>query len=218
LLFDDMRGDVHDLAAQQLRVLDRVSHHFASGVDIVFCPTYYSSDPILERLFGQRPSAYWADLGKGLDSHIGVFWTGEKVCSESYSQSNLDSLCELMRRKLTLWDNYPVNDSRRLCDFLRLGAFENRHAWLRDYLNLHVTNPMNQAWLSLLPLSTLPAVYAESDTDQRQQAQALAWEQTLQFFGDQAAELLTGMGGAMALELSDWLQGRYAFDEACLTD
>ena len=66
ILFDDMRGDVPDLAERQAAIV-----HFAAerGVaDRIFCcPSYYSDDPILDVAFGARPPFYLEQLGRLLD-------------------------------------------------------------------------------------------------------------------------------------------------------
>ena len=244
VLFDDMRGDKKYLAKTQLAIVDLVASILGDAAEITVCPTYYTTDSILETLFGQRPKNYWEDIGAGLDPKIKVFWTGEKVCSESYSKFNLEFISEALQRAPSLWDNYPVNDSKRLASRLLLKPFENREPWLRDYLSAHHVNPMNEAWLSLLPLSTLPPVYDERHDDLKQ-AQSRVWRETLESFGEDIANIipvdverfhsngLTGMStaeqagflekyskrkSAMAQEVYAWLNGYYAFDEACLTD
>ena len=53
------------------------------------CPSYYSYDPALDRLFGQRPLEYLEELGQGLSPEIEVYWTGERICSKSYTVEHL---------------------------------------------------------------------------------------------------------------------------------
>ena len=77
ILFDDMRGDVPDLAERQAAIV-----HFAAerGIaDRIFCcPSYYSDDPILDVAFGARPPFYLEQLGRLLDPAIRIFWTGRR--------------------------------------------------------------------------------------------------------------------------------------------
>src|SRR5690606_41082942 len=54
VLFDDMRGDIPDLAARQIEIVNWIRDR-TSAQRLIFCPTYYSDDPILDRIFGARP-------------------------------------------------------------------------------------------------------------------------------------------------------------------
>ena len=84
ILFDDMRGDVASLSEIQARVIADITE-WSSAKSFVVCPTYYSDDPVLERVFGQAPPKYLQDFGRRLDPAIDVFWTGERICSAGYS-------------------------------------------------------------------------------------------------------------------------------------
>src|SRR5690606_16375993 len=122
LLFDDMRGDLPDLAQQQIDLV-RLATDTTSASRIIFCPTYYRSDPVLETVFGTRPLNYWEALGRDLDPEVDIFWTGPRVCSETYPLEHLPTVHQLLTRRPFLWDNYPVNDSASLSALLRLRAF-----------------------------------------------------------------------------------------------
>jgi hyaluronoglucosaminidase len=161
ILFDDMRESGKLMARNQLHIIDYLSER-CEVKNIIVCPSYYTTDPVLEKVFGPRPENYWADLGRGLDASLNIFWTGERVCSASFNQDNLDFIASEFRRKPSLWDNYPVNDGERMSQFLHLLPFAGRASWLQDYTAHHFANGMNQAHLSLLPLSTLPAVYTDA--------------------------------------------------------
>ena len=244
LLFDDMRGDTPGLARRQLEVADWVAARLPADCKLLFCPSYYTTDPVLESVFGAMPKSYWHELGVALDPRISFFWTGPRVCSEHFERSDFEMISTKMRRKPTLWDNYPVNDSRKLCRYLRVMPFSNREPWLADWLEGHYANPMNQPYLSLLPLSTLPPVYqkeSEADLKQRQQRH---WDRALEKLARNPAILREGaskfatdgldqltpsdtdyfLNQARAhpepvyKELEQWLSGAYAFDEACLTE
>lgn len=252
ILFDDMRGDDKALAARQIAIIDWIASRDVAE-RIVMCPTYYSTDPILESVFGARPKNYWRELGRTLDAGIGFFWTGNKVCAESFCKYELESIADEMQRLPVLWDNYPVNDSRKLCNFLRIAPFKGREPWLSDYSDGHYANPMNQALASLLPLSTLAPIYAldrsisSSEDGQRRllASQQQCWNDELAVLAandpetvakacnDFASRGLEGLDQAekaawidrlqrqsngLHREIVDWLQGGYAFDEACLTE
>lgn len=233
ILFDDMRGDMPGLASQQLGLVDEVLAVSKAQRHIV-CPTYYSDDPVLEKVFGQRPADYWRDFGGGLDSSVDYFWTGTKVCSTEYNESSLVAISEQMKRPPILWDNYPVNDGERMSRHLHLAPFSGRPGrvpWLRGQL----VNPMNQCWLSRIPLLSVPAGRGLSDiTDALTEVcpvdlsvllerdVALFQQQGLDnIAADQRETLLAEyqqFDHPCAREVVEWLQEQYRFDPACLTD
>lgn len=162
ILMDDMKGNVEDLAKKQIEILNWISVN-SKAKEIIFCPTYYSDDPVLEKLYGKMPENYFNDLNKSLDSKISVFWTGDLVCSKGYTEEYLKTTSEKLGRKPMLWDNYPVNDGPRMCKFLHLAPFENRPASIAKYLTGHTVNPMNQAALSKIVMLTLVDSYEQGD-------------------------------------------------------
>ena len=93
MLFDDMRGDVPDLAERQAAIV-----HFAAerGVAerIFCCPSYYSDDPILDVAFGARPPFYLEQLGRLLDPAIRIFWTGAEVVRPRIQPGHLARVAE----------------------------------------------------------------------------------------------------------------------------
>ncbi len=163
ILFDDMKGDLPDLAARQAEIMDFVRQH-STAENIMMCPSYYSDDPILDKVFGARSDNYLEDLGKLLDPAIDIFWTGEKVCSASYSPTHLKVTAKKLGRKPFIWDNYPVNDGPKMSNFLHIKAFNNSAAALEKYANGHAVNPALQPILTLIPALTLSDFY-EADTD-----------------------------------------------------
>jgi hypothetical protein len=160
ILFDDMRGDVPELASRQAAIV-----HFAaerSGASrIICCPSYYSDDPILDVAFGERPPGYLENLGRTLDGTIEVMWTGEEVCSREYSAGHLMRVAGQLGRKPFLWDNYPVNDGARMAQHLHLRAFTGRSAAIGDHLSAHGINLALQPVLSRIPALTLAESYAK---------------------------------------------------------
>ena len=160
ILFDDVPSSGEQMASLQLALCDRIRLK-AKAERIIVCPSYYTTDPILEKLFGPRPSDYWQTLGNGLDADIDFFWTGEQVCSATYSKDNLELITEQLQRPPVLWDNYPVNDGQKLSRHLHLKAFDSP-VFLSQLTAGHFANPMNQAYLSQLPLATLAFQYAQT--------------------------------------------------------
>ena len=158
ILFDDMRGDLPGLAHSQIEILDWIGSRTRAS-RLIFCPTYYSDDPVLERVFGAMPADYLEDLGTGLDPSIDIFWTGEEVCSRAYGVHHLERVAHALRRAPTIWDNYPVNDGPVMSLSLHLRAFTGRPAEMAGVIRGHAVNPANQAVLSRIPALTLAESY-----------------------------------------------------------
>ncbi len=243
LLFDDMRGDLPDLAATQTRLCHLAAEH-TTAQQIILCPTYYSDDPLLEHVFGAKPQNYWQTLGQQLDPSVALFWTGPKVCSETFPTEHLIQVTEKLNRKPFLWDNYPVNDGAQKSQHLHLRPFGTDRASLAPFIAGHAVNPMNQALLSRLALASLPLAYTQGANYNPEQllpillnaqcpeplAQALLLDlPLLQETGLTAMSAtdkqhLTNryrafaQSSQVACEVTDWLTDQYAFDPACLTD
>ena len=162
ILFDDMRGDLPNLARNQADILHWIGERTAAE-RLIVCPSYYSDDPVLDRVFGERPPRYLEDLGRALDPAIEVFWTGPEVCSREYTAGHLARVAETLGRAPALWDNYPVNDGPVMSDMLHLRAFTGRGG-ARDHISRHAVNPANQPTLSRIPAITLAEAYRLADT------------------------------------------------------
>jgi hypothetical protein len=130
---------------------------------LILCPTYYSDDPVLDRVFGARPAGYLNDLGRGLDPAIDVFWTGEEVCSRAYGVSGLGRVAEALRRRPVIWDNYPVNDGLVMSRSLHVRAFTGRPAAMAGVIRGHAVNPASQPVLSRIPVLSLAESYRLGD-------------------------------------------------------
>lgn len=231
VLFDDLRGDVPALAERQAAIV-RVCADVTKAGALYFCPTYYSRDPVLDRVFGQRPPGYLAELGRRLDPAVRIYWTGEEVVSPEIDAAHLRSVTEEIGRKICLWDNYPANDGPRMSRFLHLRALTGRRSEIAAHIEGHAINPAQQPYLSALPALTLAALYAEGpDYDYghafRTAAQRLfgtplaemlsadlAWLQDagLERLGTRRAELrerYAALGSPAAREVVAWLDGAY---------
>lgn len=173
ILFDDMRGDLPDLAQSQAEILHWIAGRTQAS-RVITCPTYYSDDPVLDRFFGERPANYLEDLGAALDPAIGVFWTGEEVCSAEYSPGHLARVAGQLGRKPVLWDNYPVNDGPRMSNFLHVRGMTGRPASIGGRLSGHAVNPALQPVLSRIPLLSLAASYRDGEAFQYGEATARA--------------------------------------------
>lgn len=158
ILFDDMDGDIPDLAARQAEVMAFVLDH-SPATRFFLCPSYYSDDAVLDRVFGQRPANYLADLGRLIDPAVAIYWTGEEVCSREIRCGHLGDVAQLLQRKPALWDNYPVNDGPRMSQHLHLRAFTGRSVAASEMLSHHAINPMSQPVLGCIPALSLPMLY-----------------------------------------------------------
>lgn len=158
ILFDDMRGDVADLATKQIEIVEWAASR-TNASRVIMCPSYYSDDPVLDRVFGARPPDYLEDLGKNLDPAIEIFWTGEEVISRQYSTGHLERVANTLQRRPLIWDNYPVNDGQRMSQYLHLRGFTGRPAEMADHVAAHGINPALQPTLGLIPAITLSDSY-----------------------------------------------------------
>jgi hyaluronoglucosaminidase len=233
ILFDDMKGDAPGLAEKQVAIVHWIAERAEAG-NLIVCPSYYSDDPLLDRVFGQRPLNYLAEFGARLDPSIGMFWTGEEVCSREFTKGHLDRVCNLIGRKPVLWDNYPVNDGKRMSQYLHLRAFTGRPAEIAGSIAAHAVNPALQPVLTRIPALTLAQSYAQGPAYEYGRAfdtaalavagpelahalrrdLSLLQDTGLDRLGD-AAERLRERYGAFdhpaAREIVAWLDGKYRF-------
>ncbi len=159
ILFDDMRGDLPDLSRTQAEIVHWIGARLP-GTALAMCPSYYTDDPILDRIFGTRPPHYLETLGQALDPAINIFWTGPEVCSREYTPGHLARVGEQLGRKPLLWDNYPVNDGPRMSPYLHLRAVTGRPASIMPHIAGHAVNPALQPVLTRIPALTLAESYA----------------------------------------------------------
>jgi hypothetical protein len=162
VFFDDMKGDLPELAERQVEIVHWIAERTTAS-RVIACPSYYTDDPVLDRVFGQRPANYLEDLGAGLDPGIQLMWTGEEVCSREFSPGHLARVTEQMRRKPFLWDNYPVNDGPRMSRHLHLRAFTGRPSAIAPHISAHGVNTASQAVLSRIPALSLAESYAKGE-------------------------------------------------------
>ncbi|MCB9671706.1 MAG: beta-N-acetylglucosaminidase domain-containing protein [Alphaproteobacteria bacterium] len=234
LFFDDMRGDLPDLAVTQAAICAEVRRAHPQ-LPIWLCPTYYTDDPVLDRVFGQRPDRYLETLGEGLPEGVEVFWTGDRVCSTAYEADVLAAVRERLGRPLAIWDNYPVNDGPRMCKRLHLRDPGGRGPALADVVSTWCVNPMNQAATSRLPLAAIARHLRGEPVDMGVLAReilgedlgdaVLAWTDRFQDLGldaltdrDDALRAFRDLPGPAAEEIVHWLEGRSIVGPECLTD
>lgn len=239
ILFDDMPGAIADLAERQVSIVNDIMA-MSSARRFVICPSYYSFDPVLEQIFGAMPERYLETLGELLPKQVDIFWTGSLVLSPGYSADDIAAISARVGRRPMIWDNYPVNDGKRISRFLHLQPVRNRPRELQELCSGFLANPMNQPLLSQLPLASL----AQNFFDTHYDADSFWREKLEQFVGAELAELLRRdverfqthgldtisederqtliaeyqrVAHPAAAEVIDWLQEGYRFDPACLT-
>jgi len=76
LFFDDMKASP-DMCHRQVELAHMVEA--STTAKIIFCPNYYSNDPLLDLLFGKRPEDYLESLGRSLSQNIDILWTGDLI-------------------------------------------------------------------------------------------------------------------------------------------
>jgi hyaluronoglucosaminidase len=242
ILFDDMRGDVENLAEIQARVAADASA-WSTAKRFIVCPTYYSFDARIVREFGPPPRRYLEDLGRALDSRIDVFWTGEKVISDSYSAAHLSEVANTIGRKVFIWDNSVANDAKSRTNRLFVDPCAGPWRLPAERVAGVAFNLMNEAYLSRLALSgfralldadpaePVPSVLATACEAQCGEALATLLREDLAIFQtvgldklDAAArdELIASFqphaADPYAAEILGWLRDEYQFDPLCLTD
>lgn len=243
ILFDDMPGEFCGLGTRQAAIATDALAAFSRRPRLLVCPTYYSFDPVLEQLFGKMPAGYLGELGEQLPADAELLWTGPQVVSPAYSREHLAVVAGRMGRAPLLWDNYPVNDGRKISRFLNLRPVDSARPWqLSKWSRGHLANPMNQPLLSTIALASLGCSYRLRDAYDPERFWA---EQVPQLVGTETAALLgrdlslfqdegldsmdetrraalageyRAVAAPAAVEVAEWLEGGYAFDPACLTD
>jgi hyaluronoglucosaminidase len=242
ILFDDMRGDVQNLSEIQARVAADVSA-WSTAKRFIVCPTYYSFDARIVREFGPPPRRYLQDLGRALDSRIDVFWTGEKVISETYSAAHLSEVDTMIGRKVFIWDNSVANDAKSRAHRLFLDPCAGPWRLPAQCVAGVAFNPMNEAYLSRLALSGFRALLDADPTERVASVLAAACEtqcgatvaallrEDLAIFqtagldnldaaarDEMVARYQPHAANSYAAEVLGWLRGEYQFDPLCLTD
>src|SRR5690554_714989 len=89
ILFDDMHPDTPELARTQAGIIKWVQEH--TGADKVsVCPTYYSDDPVLDRVFGERPADYLEPWVPSWTGRCGFSGPGRKSAPGRFHRATLN--------------------------------------------------------------------------------------------------------------------------------
>ena len=168
VFFDDLKDDKgrhHEDGKQQAEFLNRLQEnlrekHFDVEPLLTVPTEYYRRDML--KADGSAKN-YTADFAANLAENIVVLYTGDGVVCDGISDEDFSAACEIYRRDLGIWWNYPVNDYAVTADGnrnakLALGAIEKLPA--RNVQAIFF-NPMGQYELSKIALAT-GANYANS--------------------------------------------------------
>jgi hyaluronoglucosaminidase len=117
------------------------------------CPSYYSEDQLLERVFGKFESQFLEKLSETLPPGIPCMWTGPKVVSPTITVADVRRIAARVRRQIILWDNYPVNDLSMSAE-MHLGPLTGRDPRLPAVVYGYLNNPLLQEHLTFIPLAT----------------------------------------------------------------
>jgi hyaluronoglucosaminidase len=212
---------------------------WSSAGHFIVCPTYYSDDPVLAKLFGVTPQSYLHDLGRLVDPLIDIFWTGEKVISDRYSEVHLADVAHRIGRKPFIWDNHIANDSRIRSNFLFLDPSAGGWELPADRAAGLAVNPMNQPCLSRIALMGYQSLLCANRNDLLPNVCRLLCGSSFAQLLLEDAHVLQNVGFAgldskefarlldryssrgtdpYAREIASWLSGEYAFDPQCLTE
>jgi hyaluronoglucosaminidase len=117
------------------------------------CPSYYTEDPLLARVFGSFEARFLEKLAEHLPPSVACFWTGPKVVSKRITLADVRRVARRIQRRLILWDNYPVNDLS-MSKEMHLAPLAGRDARLPELIYGYLNNPLLQESLSFIPLAT----------------------------------------------------------------
>lgn len=232
ILFDDMRGDVNGLPDLQAAVIADICA-WSTARRFIVCPTYYSYDPRLTKEFGPPPKTYLRDLGQLIDPRIDIFWTGEKIISESYPAEHLIEVAVNLKRKPFIWDNSISNDSKARTEHLYLDP--SRWNLPTELVKGLAINPMNQPHLTRIALCRFRRLLGQEPMPADclslcgpiVAAQLQSHGELMQKGGlrqidpDTRSQLLaiceSVESNSYAKEIAGWLHHEYQFDPGCLT-
>lgn len=140
----EVEGRKHALLANRLFEALKANDKDAS---FAFCPTWYwgtGSDP------GHR--LYLEALADALDPEIYVFWTGPYVVPVHITTAEALEFRRIIKHKIILWDNYPVNDNHPA---IHLGPLTGRDKDLCEVVDGYMSNSMgSQSDINSIPVLT----------------------------------------------------------------
>lgn len=117
------------------------------NAQFILCPLVCWGD-------GTNPEhrAYLEALAKEMDPEIYVFWNGDGIVSPRITRLAAESFKNMIKHRMFLWDNYPVNDNNPT---LHLGPVRGRDSALCEIIEGYISNPLcSQNQINRIPLAT----------------------------------------------------------------
>lgn len=149
IFFDDISGIGTD-PNRQAELLNYLTDNFVKPkgdvADLIVCPTDYS------RLWANpKPNGALATYGNKLNPSVGVFYTGDFVCSD-LTHDTMAFVNGLIKRPAFYWWNFPVSDY--CLNYLLLGPSYGLDTSMRpEEIGGFVSNPMEYGVASLPALA-----------------------------------------------------------------
>lgn len=198
-------------ARAHVELTERLARKLGARDRVWFAPTIRSD----EHLDDSRLQYSKELLGAitGLDSQVGIVWSGPKLLSPTITAEDLSAIrARFGGRSLILDDRYPANGSgERVPLALILGPLRERDPALAGEIEAYVSTPMGELGASRLALLTIAAFLADPDrydADER-------WLEAMKRLAGDAPEALDALK-TQALEWGGWIgTANYhtAFDE-----
>ena len=175
LFLDDVPQDLQNpadrarfktLAEAHVYVTNKLDHYLKAQSPknhLTVTPTTYTN------AWGSRD--YIKELGPNVDPDVDLVWTGTKTVSPTITVAEAEEWGRYLHRPPLVWDNFPVNDG--IPWRLNLGPLRGRAPGLSGAVRGLLSNPMNQAHASMIPLQTIAAYlwnsvdYAPERTEQK---------------------------------------------------
>ena len=235
LFFDDMPVTDNLLSTQEEVVL-LANEVYPQG--LIFCPSFYTEDPILDKVFGNRPSGYVEGLKNHIPSNVEICWTGPKVISPEITDFYLAQTKMILGRPPFIWENLYANDGPKNCKFLKLRFFEGRESFL-PFISGMALNLMNQPelskilyWSTCLQLKglgpeeafnqSLKDLCTANFSDFLKKNRNLFFNEGLDKMSEELKQSLikelNEFNCPFSKDVKDYLQGIYIVGPECLTD
>ena len=111
----------------------------------VMCPTEYHQ-------IGE--TQYRSDLRENLNDEIKVFFTGDNVCAEVITESDMSLTKKAYNKPLFIWDNFPVSDFKYgVREYI--GPIKNRCTSMNKYAEGYFINPSIHYQISKVAMITM---------------------------------------------------------------
>ncbi len=186
------------------KILERQSTVW-HDVEWWICPSYYTDDPLLARVFGRFEANFLEKMAEHLPQSVACCWTGPKVVCKKITLADARRAARRIRRRLILWDNYPVNDLSMSRE-MHLAPLTGRDTLLPQVVDGYLNNPLLQESLSFIPLATCfdyaaePAAYDpekswERAIRERFGVKALPYWRAIRQFCERISKLKDKTGG-----------------------